>query len=137
MSEHTKKQNIDNINISTLFLREDGHVFKIPSNLFDSKFTKYEIKNTTQVEQIRNKIRWEIAENPGKLFADLNAKYSKLGSLVKGIRYRENLSQNEFAKRIGIAQADLSKIENGKRPIGTIVSNRIIKEFKLNRTLLK
>ena len=32
MSAHTKKQNIDNINISTLFLREDGHVFKIPSN---------------------------------------------------------------------------------------------------------
>ena len=55
---------------------------------------------------------------------------------MKGIRYREGLNQKEFAKKIKISQSDLSKIENGKRSIGRMIANRIIKKFKLDKRVL-
>ena len=53
--------------------------------------------------------------------------------MVKGIRNREGLNQKDFAKKIGISQSDLSKIENGKHRVGKIIANRIIKKFKLHK----
>ena len=49
--------------------------------------------------------------------------------MLRGVRVRENLSQIEFAKKIGVTQSDLSKMELGKRPIGKIVAKRIAKMF--------
>lgn len=69
------------------------------------------------------------------LFADINKKYSKPGALLKGIRFRENLNQKEFAELIGVAQGDLSKMENGKRPIGKEIAKRIEKKFGTNHKL--
>lgn len=57
---------------------------------------------------------------------------SKACSLLKGLRYREGLTQVEFAKRIGITQANLSKLECGRRPIGRTIAKRIAKEFDVN-----
>jgi DNA-binding XRE family transcriptional regulator len=66
------------------------------------------------------------------VFADLNRKYTKAGALLKGVRVREGLNQEEFAKVIGVEQANLSKMENGKRAIGRTVAQRIAKAFDLN-----
>jgi transcriptional regulator with XRE-family HTH domain len=52
--------------------------------------------------------------------------------LLKGLRAREGLSQVEFAKKINITQANLSAMENGRRPIGKIVAKRIEKVFGTN-----
>ena len=38
----------------------------------------------------------------------------------------------EFAKKIKVTQSNLSKMENGKRPIGKMVAQRIAKEFDVN-----
>ena len=57
---------------------------------------------------------------------------SKACSLLKGLRYREGLTQVEFAKRIGVTQANLSKFECGRRPIGRTVAKRIAQEFDVN-----
>lgn len=62
-------------------------------------------------------------------FAKLEEQYTKAGVLLKGLRVRENLSQVEFAKKIKVTQANLSNMENGKRPIGKIVAKGIEKVF--------
>ena len=60
----------------------------------------------------------------------LDAKYLQAGALLRGTRHREGLPQKDFAKKIGITQGDLSKMENGKRSIGKVVAKRIQKMFE-------
>lgn len=67
-----------------------------------------------------------------EVFAELDKKYTKAGALLKGLRYREGLNQNEFATQIKVSQSDLSKMENGNRPIGKIIAKRIQEVFRVN-----
>lgn len=68
----------------------------------------------------------------GDVFPDLkDAK--KLPSITfRGIRAKTGMTQAEVAKRLRITQADVSKIESGKRPIGKALAKRIEKEFKID-----
>ena len=56
----------------------------------------------------------------------------KAASLLRGLRSRENLTQVQFAKRIQVSQANLSKMENGSRPIGKMIAKRIAAEFDID-----
>jgi DNA-binding XRE family transcriptional regulator len=47
----------------------------------------------------------ELETNPG-------------GVYLRGIRYREDLTQEQLAVMIGIHRRHISEMENGKRPIG-------------------
>ena len=67
-----------------------------------------------------------------QLFKNLDRKYTKAGALLKGLRLRENLSQKDFAKKMGVTQPNLSAMESGKRPIGKIIAKRIEKTFSTN-----
>lgn len=78
----------------------------------------------------------ETSISADDFFAELDRQYTKPGALLRGIRVRENLSQIEFAEKIGVAQSDLSKMELGKRPIGKIVAKRIEEMFDVNYRLL-
>ena|ERR1700733_12242443 len=60
-----------------------------------------------------------------EVFSELNAKYTKSGALLKGIRARENVTQVEMARRLGVTQSDISQMENGRRVIGKIIAKRI------------
>lgn len=40
------------------------------------------------------------------------------GTYLKGIRYREGLTQDQLSEATGIARRHLSEMENGKRTIG-------------------
>ena len=66
------------------------------------------------------------------LFSDLTQKSSEPGVLLKGLRYREGLSQIEFAKKLNINQTNLSAMENGKRTIGKEFAKRIADLFGLD-----
>lgn len=80
--------------------------------------TKYKVANNDQdLETIES------------VFGDLISEYGESAVLLKGLRTRENLSQVEFAKAIEISQANLSAMENGRRPIGKTIAKRIAKEF--------
>jgi transcriptional regulator with XRE-family HTH domain len=70
------------------------------------------------------------ADESNELFTE--KEYTKAGVLLRGLRLRENLSQVEFAKKIQITQANLSNMENGRRPIGKIIAKRIEKVFGTN-----
>lgn len=66
------------------------------------------------------------------LFSDLTQKTGEPGVLLKGLRYREGLSQIEFAKKLNISQTNLSAMENGRRTIGKELAKRIADIFGLD-----
>jgi len=59
------------------------------------------------------------------VFGEIYKKYSKAGAVLQGARLKEEMTQVELAKKLKIAQADLSKMEHGKRPIGKKLAKKI------------
>jgi DNA-binding XRE family transcriptional regulator len=101
----------------TILHSENGHIYRIPLDIAK----KYEYK----AKSVNKKLAKE-------LFATIEQKYTKVGVLLRGTRHREGLTQAEMAKKINIRQADLSKMENGKRPIGKIIAKRIEEIFSVD-----
>lgn len=66
------------------------------------------------------------------LFHDLLQESGEPGVLLKGLRYRDGLSQLELAKKLQISQTNLSAIENGKRLIGKELAKRLADLFGVN-----
>ena len=64
------------------------------------------------------------------------AKHKKSGLALRGARYREGLSQKELAKRTGVSQENISKMENGQRPIGEKVAKKLAKALHIDFELL-
>ena len=48
-----------------------------------------------------------------------------VGVYFRGIRLREELSQEELAKLTGISRSNISAMEHGKRPIGKETAKRL------------
>lgn len=67
-----------------------------------------------------------------EFFAPYEEEYTKPGMLLRGLRVREGCTQEEFAKLINVSQANLSKMELGKRPIGKEMAKRIADAFGLD-----
>lgn len=75
-------------------------------------------------------IAWE------ELAKDRIAKYKKAGLVLRGIRYRENMSQKVLAEKSSVSQNEISKIENGKRVVGEKVAKRLAKVLDIDYRLL-
>ena len=75
-------------------------------------------------------IAWE------DLAKDRISKYKKLGLALRGARYREGISQKELAKRTGISQENISRMENGKRAVGEQVAKKLAKVLRIDFELL-
>lgn len=63
------------------------------------------------------------------LFSDLTSTVGEPAVLLKGLRYREGLTQVEFAKRLRVSQTNLSAMEHGRRSIGKELAKRIEEVF--------
>lgn len=126
MSAHTKKHLISaHSHSGTLYISHQHKTYAIPKTIanqyvLDEKKLKKQKKIKKPVTTIKT------------MFDNLENQYTKAGVLLKGLRARENLSQIEFAKKIKVTQANLSNMENGKRPIGKIIAKRIEKVFGTN-----
>ncbi len=126
MSEHMKKHPIKaHAQGGTLIVSYHHKTYAIPQKIANQYLV--EEKKIKKSKTAERKV-----ENVTSLFANLEKQYTKAGVLLKGLRIRENLSQVEFAKKIKITQANLSNMENGKRPIGKIIAKRIEKVFGTN-----
>lgn len=55
--------------------------------------------------------------------------------LLRGLRGKEELTQSEFAERIGISQHHISEMETGKRPITLDMAKRIGEAFTVSYKL--
>jgi len=79
---------------------------------------------------------WEEATPWEELAKSRIQRYTRLGLLFLGARHREGISQKELASRCGISQENLSKMENGKRPIGKQTAKKLAKALRISSRLL-
>lgn len=100
-----------------LHMVHEGHIYHIPRSIAK----KYEDKSKAPQ-----------GIPPEDIFGSIEKQYTKAGVLLRGTRHREGLTQAEMAKKISVTQADLSKMETGKRPIGKVLARRIAKIFGVN-----
>ena len=77
----------------------------------------------------------DVVKTLNDAFGDLIEKYGEPAVLLKGLRHKEDLSQIEFSKIIGVTQANLSAMENERRPIGKEIAKRIMKHFGVDYRL--
>ena len=108
-------------NASMLYVIDNNVTYVIPKKIAERYVVEFKQASHTRENVSANEV-----------FSELDKKHTKAGALLKGVRARENLSQVKFAKRIHVTQANLSKMENGKRPIGKSIAKRIEKEFAVN-----
>lgn len=71
-----------------------------------------------------------------ELASDRIAKHGKAGLALRGARLREGISQKELAKRSGVSQENISRMENGKRPIGMVVAEKLAAVLHIDIRLL-
>jgi DNA-binding XRE family transcriptional regulator len=107
--------------INVLYILDHNLLYAIPKSIAK----KYIVETKKPFEHKGN-------ISADQLFNEIDKKYGEAGALLRGLRARENLSQVEFAKRIKVTQANLSKMENGTRPIGKTIATRIAKAFHVN-----
>lgn len=79
---------------------------------------------------------WEEATPWEALAKDRLERYKKAGIVLRGARYRESMSQVELAKKSGVHQNEISKIENGKRGVGEKVAKKLAIALNINYLLL-
>ena len=116
MQEHTRKHPIKN-DRDTLYIHDGIKTYAIPTSVAN----KYLVTDSD---------KQKISSH--ELFESLDRERTQAGALLRGLRSRENMSQTEFSKIIDVTQANLSKMENGKRPIGKQVAKRISASFDVN-----
>jgi len=61
----------------------------------------------------------------------INLDFNCLGDFIKDIRLENNLSQNNLAILMGVAQNSISRYERGSRNISFDFLNKFLKYFKL------
>lgn len=93
--------------------------------------------NKTEDLVILNKVidKYLPAENyrtPEQVFGeDWTNPVKKLGRMIQGLRFRENMSQLELAKKLsGVKQSNISAWENGKEPVPEKRIKQMSKIFK-------
>ncbi len=68
-------------------------------------------------------------------FKHVYQKHGKIGSTLRGFRFRDELTQVELARRLGIRQAHLSAMEHGKRTVGKALAKKLAKIFNTDYRL--
>jgi len=122
MSAHMKKLHANKTSSShVLYILDRGRLYAIPKSVAKN----YIVETKKPIERAGN-------VSADDIFKDMDKQYSEAGALLRGLRARENLSQVEFAKKIKVSQANLSKMENGTRPIGKTIAMRISKAFDVS-----
>lgn len=88
---------------------------------FESFLDKYEKSDS---------IDWEV------IAQDSIVKHKKAGMVLRGARFKENMSQKKLAKLSKVTQDNISRIENGKRKVGEKLAKKLAKPLKINYLLL-
>jgi ribosome-binding protein aMBF1 (putative translation factor) len=125
MRVHTKKPRISSSKKTVLVLiqnEKQEHRFKIPLAKVSNWIRTLKDEGVLIRESANDRKR---ALSASEVFQDLDSKYTKPGVALRGARGKEGMSQSELAKRLGIPQGNLSKMENGKRPIGKAMAKRL------------
>jgi len=127
---HTKKLSYIDVRVEMPGGKEISyHIPRSARQQLDTFLKDLEISKN-EITPWEEAISWEI------LAKDRIEKYKKTGLVLRGARYRENISQVKLAELSGVHQNEISKIENGKRTVGEKVAKRLAKPLKINYLLL-
>ena len=96
---------------------------------------KSEVKNVIRLIE-KKAVQEEVESVPWEeVFKDRFEKTGKPAVMLRGARTKEGMSQVQLAEKLGIDQADLSKMENGKRPIGKKMAKKLGKLLRIHYQL--
>jgi ribosome-binding protein aMBF1 (putative translation factor) len=130
MSAHMRTHHIkglDYIDVRVLFPGGRTNSYRIPDSA-KRKLDPFLKELDSLQEEI---IPWEETTPWEVLAKDRIEKYKKAGLVLRGARYRENISQVKLAKMSGVSQNEISKIENGKRTVGEKVAKKLAKPLRM------
>lgn len=71
----------------------------------------------------------EIAISADEIIKKISGDLPKWAVMMKGLRYREGLTQAELGKKMDIRQSNISLMERGKRPICKQIAKRLADFF--------
>lgn len=117
MSEPTRKLRTK----SEAVIEIDGKKFKGPKSKL--KIIK-NVLSENNFQELEDSTSWRGS------FQDILNERGEPGTVLRGMRLREELTQQELAEKLGISQYNLSKMENGKRSIGKEMANRLGRYFR-------
>ena len=103
--------------------------YKVPAKVF-KELDKYRVDETEDSGSIDSDSFLK------DLSASCKVQLSQAAMNLKGLRVREDITQDVFAKKVEIAQSNLSAMEAGKRPVGKELAKRIGKKFNVDYRLL-
>lgn len=129
MSAHTKAHPIDSARVLCLVTITIPH----------SKKLSYQIDplRVKELEKFLKKYAQEDAPEAWEILAkERIERYKKAGLVLRGMRYREGMSQKELAQKSKVSQNEISKIENGKRAVGDKVAKRLAAALNIDYRLL-
>jgi DNA-binding XRE family transcriptional regulator len=134
MSAHTKTHRTNPTIVVTLMLDDKETSYRLPETPEVIKkldeYMKFLEKKSVEITP------WNKATSWGKLAASRIKHHTKAGLVLRGARMREGFTQKMLAKKCGISQENLSKMENGKRPIGKKVAVKLAKALHIDTKLL-
>lgn len=59
-------------------------------------------------------------------------KYSEVGVVIRGSRFKEGLTQKQLAELISVKPHHISEMEHGKRSVGKTMAQRLGKVFNVD-----
>ncbi len=83
-------------------------------------------RTRSETQARKKRISWrEVAKKEIRRF-------SEAGVMLRGCRYKKDLTQVELSEATGIQQNHISEMENGKRSIGKEMAKRLASFFKVD-----
>ena len=113
MSVPMKKRLTKSPEVEFIVLSEDTRTFHVPREKAEGfllLLSDYRVEDSIPSDEV---------------FKDLDRKYTRPGVALQGARLKEEMTQVELAKMLGITQGDLSKMEHGKRTISKKMAKRL------------
>lgn len=100
----------------------------------DKKLKNKEIMACFKEEKIKTDIARMIPA--AEVLKELYGTVGKSGTVLRGLRTREGLTQEQFAQKVNCPQSWISGWETGKRALGKKMALKIAKAFKVDYRVL-
>ena len=125
MLEHTKKPPIDVAQIFLGVVCQQAKLKEVKASLEAQGCIIREEKSVLPPVEERD---WLTIE---EVFPNLHA-----GDSIRGLRYREDMTQKQLADKVGVSVQNLSHMEHGRRPIGKDMAKRLAEVLNSDWRLL-
>lgn len=121
MSVHMKKRLTKDV-LSTLVRDKEINIKSSMKSSFANHISELVVEDVYTAEEVHG----EWLDDPRM----------RVAKYLRGTRSREGFSQKEVCKKLGIPQSNLSKLENGERPIPGHLIPKFAKLYKIKSKMI-